>query len=342
MTDRLRDALIYQGRACADLGSPFMGRLMELLADRLQPGTPLTDRLFGWEGELGPRGASVPLRLAGALHALKLSGDPVLSAVYPPHTPSDDQLWDAIAQTLDLRAEDIDRFIDSPPQTNEVRRSTALLSAAHWLGARWPLPLTVSELGASAGLNLAFDRFAVQTPDGTLGSDTPVCTLSPEWRSKAPAGPAPRIAEARGCDINPLDPAADRLRLLAYLWPDQPDRLTITEAAIGAATAEVDRADAADWLEGRLASPSPGLHMIYHTVAWQYFPSEVRTRCTALIEAAGAQATEDAPLAWISMENDGALSGAALTARLWPGNTSHAPGRIDFHGRWIDWKAAPL
>jgi len=33
------------------------------------------------------------------------------------------------------------------------------------------------------------------------------------------------------------------------------------------------RADAADWLETRIAAPTPGaLHPIFHTVAWQYSP----------------------------------------------------------------------
>jgi len=93
MTERLREALRFQAEACADLGSPFMQRLCSLLSERLEPGTPLTDRLFGWQGDLGPRGDSVPLRLAGALHALKLQGHTGLAQVYPPHRPDDEALW---------------------------------------------------------------------------------------------------------------------------------------------------------------------------------------------------------------------------------------------------------
>ena len=47
MTERLREALRFQAEACADLGSPFMAQLCTLLAERLEPGTLLTDRLFG-------------------------------------------------------------------------------------------------------------------------------------------------------------------------------------------------------------------------------------------------------------------------------------------------------
>ena len=81
----------------------------------------------------------------------------------------------------------------------------------------------------------------------------------------------------------------------------------------------------------------PGhLHLIYHTIAWQYFPDETQARAQARIEQAGAEATDNAPLAWLGMEWDGD-EGAAMTLRLWPGNRTIALGRIDFHGRWISW-----
>ncbi|ROU01103.1 DUF2332 domain-containing protein [Histidinibacterium lentulum] len=342
MTTALYRALRYQAASCADLGSPFMARLLRLLADRLSPGTPLTDRLFAWDGDLGPAGDSVPLRLAGALHALKLGGDPALAAVYPPHDVPDARLWQAVAQVLHTREPEIGRILDSPPQTNEVRRSAAILSALAWLGARWPGPATLSELGASAGLNLMADRFALLTPDGRLGAADPALTLTPDWRSPPPRGAVPSIAGRRGCDLLPLDPSRDRLRILSYIWPDQPERLRLTSAALSVAEPVVDKADAAAWIEDRLAGHHVGLHMVCNTIAWQYFPTSTRERARAAIEAAGARATPETPLAWLAMENDGATPGAALTLRLWPGGELHDLGRIDFHGRWIDWRAAPL
>ena len=96
-----------------------------------------------------------------------------------------------------------------------------------------------------------------------------------------------------------------------------------------------------DWLAARLQAAPPGhLHLIQHTVAWQYFPAEAQQRGQALIEAAGAKATPDRPLAWLSMETDGDTTGkvgAALILRLWPGEITLDLGRADFHGRWVDW-----
>lgn len=329
-------ALRQQAASCAGLGSPFLARLLSLLAERLHPDRPLTRRLFDWPGDIGPNGASVPLRLAGALHALVLDGHPGLSAVYPPHAASDEALWQAIAQALETEADFLDAFLNIPPQTNEVRRSAALIAAGHWLAARHPLPFVLSELGASAGLNLNWDRYALQTPQGTLGPADPVLTLTPDWKGPLPPPARITVAERAGCDLNPL---TDPKRLLAYLWADQPHRRALTEAALRAAPPIPDRADAIDWLEPRLA-PRPGhLHLIWTTIAWQYFPATAQAKGTALIEAAGARATPHAPLAWLSYEADSHSPGAALTLRLWPGDLTIPLGRADFHGRWIDWKA---
>lgn len=338
-TDRLRDALRHQAGACAHLDSPFMHRLCTLLADRLQPGTPLTDRLFDWPGDLSPRNASVPLRLCGALHALRLENRASLAAVYPPHTPPDDTLWQAVQTAMTTEAAFIDQFIDSAPQTNEVRRAAALIAAGHWLHARHPLPLRLSELGASAGLNLMWDHFALVANDQRLGPTNAALTLTPDWDGPVPQ-PAPvQINERAGVDLNPLDPDRDGLRLRAYLWPDQPHRLALTDAAIKIAQATVTKSDAIDWLAGRLTHHPGQMHLIYTTIAWQYFPTDKQTQGQAIIEAAGASATTDAPLAWLAMEADDDAPGAALTLRLWPENQTINLGRVDFHGRWLRWDA---
>jgi hypothetical protein len=338
----LRAALRHQSRACASLGSPFNARLLGLIADRLQPGTALADRLLGWPGDISPRGASVPLRLAGALHGLVLDGAaPDLAAAYPPHDVGDDTLWLAVNAALHSHAARIDDWLNRPPQTNEVGRSAVLIALGHWLTARYGLPLILSELGASAGLNLMWDRYALDLPGARLGPDDAVLRLAPDWTGTTPVRATPAVADRRGTDLTPLDPAdaKDRLRLSAYIWPDQTDRLTRTTAALAAARAPVDRADAANWLASRLCKPAMGhLHLICHTIAWQYFPPATQSRARAQIESAAAHATPTSPLAWFAMEADSNSPGAALTLRLWPGDLTLNMGRADFHGRWIDWQ----
>ena len=346
MNDRLREAFLRQGKACAMLGSPFMGRLMPLLADRLRPDCAVARRLLDWPGDVSANGHSVPLRLAGALHGLVLDGsDAGLAAVYPPTEVSDDALWSAVEVAMVRHEVRLMAWLDQAPQTNEVRRTGALIPAIWWSLARHDLPVTLSELGASAGLNLSLDRFALEVGGASHGpADSPV-RLAPEWSGAGPAPRAIRVIERASVDRNPLDPKdpAAQLRLLAYLWPDQPHRLELTRGAIALADTVPDRDDAAPWLARRLAAPRPGtLHVVYNTIAWQYFPPKTQAAANAALEEAGRRATADAPLAHMAMEADGDAGGAALTLRLWPdpegGGTPHLLARVDFHGRWIAWK----
>lgn len=279
MAKVLREAFREQSQVCNSMESPFMSRLMALVADRMQPGTPVTDRLFQWPGNVSPLADSVPLMLAGALNALRLAGNTALKGVYPPNDKqvSDEQLWAAVeaAMTHTASVQEIDTFINQAPQTNEVRRATVLIAASQWLAIRTKLPIRLSELGASTGLNLLFDKFRLNVNGESYGPiDSPVC-LSPEWRGTLGLpfkDSGVRVVEHKGVDLNPLNPTIDGSRLAAYIWADQPKRLQRTEAAIALAAATCDmsvaKGDAAEWLESRMEHQKGTVHMIYSTVAF--------------------------------------------------------------------------
>ncbi|MEN8840248.1 MAG: DUF2332 family protein [Octadecabacter sp.] len=163
--------------------------------------------------------------------------------------------------------------------------------------------------------------------------------LKPDWTGPRPPAATPIFVGKCGVDLNPVNPKTDSLRLRAYLWPDQPERLALTDAALALPPARVDKADAIDWLKTRLPHVAGQTHMIYTTIAWHYFPTEKQRKGLAMIETAGSNATSDTPLAFVQMENDGAGNGAALTLRLWTAGVNLTLGRIDFHGRWVNWTA---
>lgn len=337
---KLTAAFRRQSDSCAAMGSPFMGRLMDLLADRLMPDHgPIAARLFTWTGDVSSAGHSLPLRLAGGLHALRLQGHAGLEMVYPPHTTGDAALWAAISDAIKTEAAFLDAWLDSPPQTNELRRASVIRAAAQWLTARTGLPLDIMELGASAGLNLNWDRTTLTIGDAVFGPGNAIYDLTPDWSGPLPPANVPQVIARTGVDLAPLNPVRDRLRLLAYLWPDQTDRHTRMEAALTLPPQPVVAGDAAYWLETTLAPPPRDgtARLIYHTVAWQYFPQDTDARARAAIEAAGALATTRTPLAWFGMEADGNSPGAALTLRLWPGDLHLDAGRADFHARWVNW-----
>ncbi|MEH6527696.1 MAG: DUF2332 family protein [Sneathiella sp.] len=342
----IRAAFLQQVKACETLGSPFTARLCRLAGERLAPGNTVMDHILEWPGDPTALADSVPLRLAGALHGLLISKkEPVLLAVYPPNDLSvdDDTLWAAIISVLVSEETFILERLKSPPQTNEVRRSGATLPLFLEISRLTGKPLSLTEIGASAGLNLFLDDYHITLGDQAWGDEGSAVALNPTWHGV----PAPRteldIIARTGCDLKPIDPGSpeDRDRKLSYIWADQEDRLVRTRAAFEIAAARdirVAEADALDWLKQETARSHEGaVHVIYSTIAWQYLPEEARAAGEEIIHAAGAQATDDAPLAWALMENDGVGPGAELSLTVWPGGERQQVGRADFHGRWVDW-----
>ena len=100
----------------------------------------------------------------------------------------------------------------------------------------------------------------------------------------------------------------------------------------------VEKADAADWAEARLAAPPAGqAGVLFHTIVWQYLQEETQRRIRIAIERAAARATSEAPLAWLRMEAEGDPDGAAVRLSIWPGGDDRRIARADFHGRWARW-----
>lgn len=343
--DSVRAAFERQARACTALGSPFTARLCQLAAARLDTSDAVFRTILTWPGDTSARGDALPLRFAGALHALVLSDqDADLQAVYPPHDVTDDDLWNAITKTTGRHAPFILERLTSAPQTNEIRRSAVLLPGFLTITARFGLPLDLAEIGASAGLNLQWDKYQHRLGGIEWGDEASAVHLAPDWQ-----GPNPPIAEIEvrqrlGCDLNPLDPtsADDRLRLMSYVWADQRDRMERLTAALAIAAPApptVERADALSWLPRVLARPTEGaVRVIYHSVAWQYLPPDDQAEGEAIITEAGSRATPEAPLARLAMEADDKTDGAAITLQIWPGGERQDLGRADFHGRWVKWK----
>ena len=344
-SETIRTAFLKQAAGCNMLGSSFTARLCRLFAERLRPGTAVADHIIGWPGDPLPSADSVPLRIAGCLHAVVLEGrDPGLAAAYPPNETDDDALWSAVVGAMSEHAAFILDRMNSAPQTNEVRRSGALLPGFLLIGKIFGKPLVLSEVGASAGLNLQWDRYRYDLGGHVFGPpDSPVL-IAPEWRGNPPPDADIMVAARAGCDLNPVRAAdpAHRLRMLSYIWADQADRLERTAAALNIAAREglvVERADAIDWLTRRLAERhTRTVHVVYHTIAWQYLPKPLRDRGDTLIAEAGARADADTPFARLSLEADDKPGDASLSLQIWPGGEKREIGRGDFHGRWVDWR----
>lgn len=348
MNEKLLAHFAEQAAFCMALGSPFTGELIERMREDIIAGGPTHALVGDWPTD--PRADALSLRLAGAAHAAVLSGrDPVLAAFYPAHNPDwrMNDVWPAARALFEREQDWVRAFIASPPQTNETRRSIVLLACFLHFARDWQGPIDMLELGASAGLNLHWDKFAYRPNGWSWGGESPV-VVDTDWHGAPPPLDAPlRIRNRAACDLNPLDinDEAQRLRLRSYIWPDQPDRLARFDGAVTLAranNARVDRADAAEWISAKLAARADdAATVIYHSVFLQYPPREARDAIVSAIENAGANATARAPLAWVRMEPEGLFGGDINSARMvcdfisWPGGARRIIAHTDGHVRVV-------
>ena len=346
MVEKVKAAFQRQAQACRDLGSPFMGSFCELIAERGLPPGPVEERIFGWPGDPTAASDAVPLRLAGALHRLVLDNQaPALSQVYPSANGGFDTetFVKALSTTLETQSDFVLAYLDFPPQTNELRRSSIVAAGLHAISAKTDLPLALFEVGSSAGLNLIPDLYAQRLGDSRFGDQGSPIQLSPEWRGAALSPTSPEIAARCGCDLNPLDlnDTNDVARLTSYTWPDQVDRLTRLKHAIPltlGANISVQRESALTWLPSVLEeAPAGQCRVVFHTIVTQYMPSDERHHYEASLHTIGASATTQRPLAWLSFEMDEKAPGAPLYLTFWPNCERTLLARADFHGRWIEW-----
>ncbi len=334
-------ALEQQIDWCNRLGSPFTAQILRVtLADLVAGGT--TAALVGdWSGD--PEADAVALRLAGALHALVLSDQAAaLAACYPPANPAG--LDKAILATLGEHFGFIREFLASPPQTNEVGRSGVLLGGFLTIAASTGMPMHLLEIGASAGLNTIWDRFHYRIGTTEWGDPASHVLLAPKWSGGLPPLAAhPKVAGRNACDIAPVDLADPQqcLRLKAFVWADQTERLARLDAAINLAKAEnvnVERADAATWLRQQLAKQQPGtVTVLYHSIMWQYMPPSIRGDITAQMQAAAARATASAPLAWLRFEPPTPDQRPELRLTIWPDGIDQLLATAHAHGTSVAW-----
>lgn len=335
-----------QAGDCAEMGSPLYASLLEQAATDVEAGGPVAAVLAGHEDD---RGASaLALRLLGAVHRLVLSGlAPELAARYPSTGGDGDAegAWSAFRSVVADQGEAIRPLLATPPQTNEVGRSAALLGGFLVVAAETGLGLRLLEIGCSAGLNLRFDRFGYRSGEQVWGDPASPVQLVEPWSEggRPPLDVEVSVTERWGCDVAPIDPLTPegRRALLSYVWPDQPVRLALLRGAIevaAAVPAVVERGDAAVWLERRLADPVPGVATaVFHSVMRQYLDDEGRAAIDLLLRRAAERASVEAPVAHLAMEPDAGYASMAVRLTIWPGGEERVVALAGGHGPPVRW-----
>ena len=361
-TRSLIEVLEFQRYGCAHLGSAVYDRVLAATIADVRRGGACADLLVPRAD--GGFASALPLRFLGAVHRLVLEGRaPALAAHYPSAggTPGPGLADDFLA-TVGEHRDTLEAGVEQGVQTNETGRSCALVGGFAEVARRSGRPLRLLEVGASAGLNLRWDRYWFDTGRSSLGDPDSAVRFERVWQGDGVAagdlagvdpggavlpdlGVGVEVAERAGCDRSPIDPTSDagRLTLRSFVWPDLTARLARLDAALDIAArvpAPVAQSDLAGWLEDRLAASPPGVAtVVYHSSVWQYVTEDSRVRMRTALARAGAAATPSAPLAWLSLEPAGPVS--AIRMRWWPGGEDEVLGVAAYHGPVVYWGVRP-
>jgi hypothetical protein len=249
---------------------------------------------------------------------------------------------------------------DRRVQTNEVRRSTSVALALAQTGL--PGPISLVELGCSAGLNLYPDRYRYRFGDASeIGETGSPVLLEVEFRGATkPPIPASllKIARRTGIDRAPLDlnSADDFDWLLACVWPEHKERQQrLVAAREHVRHTERDlRTGGINEVAQALNAPdedeSPVL-LTTHTVT--YFSPAERRQLLDTIACAGREQDLD----WVLLEGPRViadLTGLAAHPRFAPESakgfvylalvsyrdgrkTERLLARCSNHAEWIEW-----
>jgi hypothetical protein len=303
-------------------------------------------------------GQQEPNLFLAAVHYLLLRGtDHDLAAFYPGVTqsaaaPAGDPVPAFRSFCHDHRAALIELVSSKLVQTNEPRRCAVLLPAFMTVTRlAGGMPLVLVEVGASAGLNLLFDRYGYDYGAGRFAGDpkSPV-QFTCAWRSTAmpPAlGEMPQVVTRIGIDLNPIhasDPES-MLWLRALVWPEHPERAAQLQQVLTLAQHQPPTllaGDALTVLPQVVAGTPRGVALgVFHTATLGHFPVEARERFRSLIPELSCQHD----LFWLSSEGSGNPQhrGQFETTLT----TFHSGRRSAYqlaynhpHGAWVEWLAS--
>lgn len=314
-------------------------------------------------------GQARPILLLAALHDLVLERPDVPAARWYPSVTGgpvpDGDPWPDVRATALAHADHLRRVIATrATQTNEANRAVHIGALVAQAAADVPeSPAVLLEMGASAGLLLALDRYRIEVGEpgsrgaAVLGDPASRVVARGELREGSVHGLAlPRVVGRVGLDLAPVrtDDAAELRWLEACIWPDQPERLERFRAAVGLVRADPPRLvrgdmvtdleavarEALDAADGTDGTPGERAHLV---VLSSWALTYVRADRRGLVaETLAALAADGRPVSWLTAEPPGCVPGlppleptawgeqaagaeTVLGARLWREGSERAP-----------------
>jgi len=256
-------------------------------------------------------------------------------ALHYPSTGGDgdaDAAWPVLRDALSGHRDRIRALLASGCQTNEVGRSAALLGGFLEVAHRSRKPLVILEIGASAGLNLRWDRYRYESSQGAWGDAGSHVRFTHSFEAPPPLNRSADVVERKGCDLNPIDPTTGEgaLTLRSFVWADQLGRMAQLDGALETAAetpVAVERLGAADFLERELGRMRPDVAtVVFHSVFMQYVDDAEKARIEAALESGASHHLSFEP---------GETAGARFEIRL----DGELLGTSLAHGTGVRWLA---
>ena len=345
--DQLMDTLSEEARAAALMSAPFYAQLVTAMRADVAAEGPTWNLLSPYAAE--PAGEFYAFRALAGVHRLVLAGElPELARHYRSVGGDGDAqaAWPLLRQVLAEHTPELLVTIGHPLQTNETARCAARIGGYLTVARETGLPLSVRALGASAGLNLHFDRYRYEAGDAAFGPAGSKVRFVDQWlEGVPPLETSMTVADRRGCDLDPVDPLSEkgRLDLLACNWPDDTERLALLRAALEIAAhapVQVDRESADSWIARELVEREAGATtVVSHSVFWTYLDQAPREAIVSSIELAARKATDEMPLAWLRYEIGEEVTSCELRLTLWPGGNERLLALGGHHLEPVRWLA---
>ena len=297
------------------------------------------------------RVSPVPNLLFGAVHYLLLGGTTsTLVPYYPsltkePRPPSGAYPHFrefCLAHEGEIRGLMATRLV----QTNVVERCSYLLPAFAFIADETlGTPLSLIDVGASAGLNLLFDQYQYvyggRIRAGLASSPVRIETEVRGEREPPIPQDFPSVAFRAGIDLHPVDltDADAGLWLRALVWPEQEGRASQLDAAMGLARddpPELVKGDAIEELARVVEqAPAGSTLCIFHNSALIYFPKEDRRKFGEIIE----ELSVARDVYWLSAEGRWGYDYIVLELAILKGGvmSRRELAKVDHHGRWLEW-----
>lgn len=291
-------------------------------------------------------GQPVPNLLFGAVHYLLLKGEEhPLKEYYPSITKNPRTIagcYDHFKDFCNVNRDEIIAILKSKlVQTNEVRRCAYLYPIFCLIYSKTGKPLSLIEIGTSAGLQLLWDKYSYSYDThniyGDRGSSVLIKSkikgrLTPSLLQKCPPTASKIGLDLHVCDLRHSE---DFLWLKSLIWPEHKERLDLFERA-----AKVFRENPAELIEGdgvKLLTdvieqlPKDTAVCIFHTHVANQMAKESKYELIDKIKKIGSQ--RDVFHIYNNMWD------RKLHLDYWMNGIEyhHTIGAADGHGRWFEW-----